>query len=106
MTDHDADNKRQGLRRGQRQQVNYRETSSDDSHASTARDQEKAGGRTRKERLSSDYSDGQCGGLDMNVFMCPTQRFLPVPLQRRPLPETPRRRRIMWMRRSMSRGGE
>ncbi|XP_026229146.1 remodeling and spacing factor 1 isoform X2 [Anabas testudineus] len=59
MTDCDADKKRQGLRRGQRQQVNYRETSesSDNSHTSPNRDKVKPRGRPRKEHLSSDYSD-------------------------------------------------
>ncbi|XP_038145858.1 remodeling and spacing factor 1 [Cyprinodon tularosa] len=59
MTDSDADNKRRGLRRGQRQQVNYRETSesSDNSRTSTKREQVKRRGRPPKERFSSDYSD-------------------------------------------------
>lgn len=61
MTDSDADKKRRGLRRGQHQQVNYRETSesSDNSPASTNRNKVKPRGRPRKERLSSDYSNGQ-----------------------------------------------
>lgn len=61
MTDSDTDKKRRGLRRGQRQQVNYRETSesSDNSRASTNRDKVRPRGRPRKEHLSSDYSDGQ-----------------------------------------------
>ncbi len=61
MTDSDADKKRRGLRRGQRQQVNYRETSesSDNSRASATRVKVKPRGRPRKEHLSSDYSDGQ-----------------------------------------------
>lgn len=61
MTDSNSDKKRRGLRRGQRQQVNYRETSesSDDSRASANKEKVKRHGRPRKERLSSDYSDGQ-----------------------------------------------
>ncbi|KAI3353682.1 hypothetical protein L3Q82_004829 [Scortum barcoo] len=59
MTDSDADKKRRGLRRGQRQQVNYRETSesSDNSRASVSKPKVKPRGRPRKEHLSSDYSD-------------------------------------------------
>ncbi|KAM6932932.1 remodeling and spacing factor 1 [Xenentodon cancila] len=59
MTDSDADKKRRGLRRGMNQQVNYRETSesSDNSRSSTKRDKVKHGSRSRKEHLSSDYSD-------------------------------------------------
>ncbi|KAM9853372.1 remodeling and spacing factor 1 [Aulostomus maculatus] len=59
MSDSDADKKRGGLRRGQRQQVNYRETSdsSDNSRASPKRNKKKARGRPRREHLSSDYSD-------------------------------------------------
>ncbi|XP_039986557.1 remodeling and spacing factor 1 isoform X3 [Xiphias gladius] len=59
MTDSDADKKRRGLRRGQRQQVNYRETSesSDNSGATSKRHEVKPRGRPRKEHLSSDYSD-------------------------------------------------
>ncbi|KAL6115661.1 rsf1 [Pungitius sinensis] len=59
MTDSDADKKRRGLRRGQRQQVNYRETSesSDNSQASTKKVKVKGRGRPRKDHLSSDYSD-------------------------------------------------
>ncbi|XP_027135849.1 remodeling and spacing factor 1 isoform X1 [Larimichthys crocea] len=59
MTDSDADKKRRGLRRGQCQQVNYRETSesSDNSKTSPNRDKVKPRGRPRKEHLSSDYSD-------------------------------------------------
>uniref|UniRef100_A0A3Q1FZ73 Remodeling and spacing factor 1-like n=1 Tax=Acanthochromis polyacanthus TaxID=80966 RepID=A0A3Q1FZ73_9TELE len=59
MTDSDADRKRQGLRRGQRQQVNYRETSesSDNSRTSTHKEKPKPRGRPRKQHLSSDYSD-------------------------------------------------
>ncbi|XP_061733627.1 remodeling and spacing factor 1 [Nerophis ophidion] len=55
----DPDQKRGGLRRGHRQQVNYRETSesSDNSRTSAKRDKVKRRGRPRKERLSSDYSD-------------------------------------------------
>ncbi|XP_076590971.1 remodeling and spacing factor 1 [Chaetodon auriga] len=58
MTDSDADKKRRGLRRGQRQQVNYRETSesSDNSRASSKKRDIKRR-RPRKEHLSSDYSD-------------------------------------------------
>lgn len=61
MSDSDNDKKRGGLRRGQRQQVNYRETSdsSDNSRASAKRSKVKARGRPRKEHQSSDYSDGQ-----------------------------------------------
>lgn len=61
MTDSDADKKRRGLRRGQRQQVNYRETSesSDNSRASAKRDKVKSRGRPRKEHFSSDFSDGE-----------------------------------------------
>ncbi|XP_041797032.1 remodeling and spacing factor 1 isoform X2 [Chelmon rostratus] len=59
MTDSDADKKRRGLRRGQRQQVNYRETSesSDNSRTSGNKHKVKGRGRPRKEHLSSDYSD-------------------------------------------------
>ncbi|KAM9318943.1 remodeling and spacing factor 1 [Pholidichthys leucotaenia] len=59
MSDDDGDKKRQGLRRGQRQQVNYRETSesSDNSGTSDRQDKPRRRGRPRKERLSSDYSD-------------------------------------------------
>ncbi|XP_054598224.1 remodeling and spacing factor 1 isoform X4 [Nothobranchius furzeri] len=59
MSDSDAERKRRGLRRGQRQQVNYRETSesSDNSRASSVREKVKRRGRPRKEHLSSDYSD-------------------------------------------------
>ncbi|XP_040030630.2 remodeling and spacing factor 1 isoform X2 [Gasterosteus aculeatus] len=59
MSDSDADKKRRGLRRGQRQQVNYRETSesSDNSRASTKNFKVKGRGRPRKDHLSSDYSD-------------------------------------------------
>ncbi|XP_058489843.1 remodeling and spacing factor 1 isoform X2 [Solea solea] len=59
MTDSDADKKRRGLRRGQRQQVNYRETSesSDNSRPSASKNKVRPRGRPRKERLSSDYSD-------------------------------------------------
>ena len=61
MSDSDADKKRRGLRRGQRQQVNYRETSesSDNSKASANKNQVKPRGRPPKEHLSSDFSDGQ-----------------------------------------------
>lgn len=60
MTDSDADKKRRGLRRGQHQQVNYRETSesSDNSRPPTEQVKVKRRGRPRKERLSSDFSDG------------------------------------------------
>uniref|UniRef100_A0A1A8H7L9 Remodeling and spacing factor 1 n=1 Tax=Nothobranchius korthausae TaxID=1143690 RepID=A0A1A8H7L9_9TELE len=59
MSDSDAERKRRSLRRGQRQQVNYRETSesSDNSRASSEREKVKRRGRPRKEHLSSDYSD-------------------------------------------------
>ncbi|XP_037533581.1 remodeling and spacing factor 1 isoform X2 [Nematolebias whitei] len=59
MTDSDAEKKRRGLRRGQHQQVNYRETSesSDNSRPSTEQVKVKRRGRPRKERLSSDFSD-------------------------------------------------
>ncbi|XP_054650253.1 remodeling and spacing factor 1 isoform X2 [Dunckerocampus dactyliophorus] len=55
----DSDKKRGGLRRGHRQQVNYRETSesSDNSRTSPKREKVKPRGRPRKEHLSSDYSD-------------------------------------------------
>lgn len=61
MTDSDDDRKRRGLRRGQRQQVNYRETSesSDNSPPAAKKDKPRPRGRPRKERLSSDYSDGR-----------------------------------------------
>ncbi|XP_057695400.1 remodeling and spacing factor 1-like isoform X1 [Corythoichthys intestinalis] len=54
-----SDKKRGGLRRGQRQQVNYREASesSDNSRTSGKKKEVKPCGRPRKERLSSDYSD-------------------------------------------------
>lgn len=60
MTDSD-DKKRRGLRRGQQQQVNYCETteSSDNSRSSVNQKKVKRRGRPRKQRLSSDYSDGQ-----------------------------------------------
>ncbi|XP_039893353.1 remodeling and spacing factor 1 [Simochromis diagramma] len=66
MTDSNSDKKRRGLRRGQRQQVNYRETSesSDDSRASANKDKVKRHGRPRKERLSSDYSDVSASSRD------------------------------------------
>ncbi|KAF7648922.1 hypothetical protein LDENG_00150190 [Lucifuga dentata] len=58
MSDSDVDKKRRGLRRGQHQQVNYCETSdSSASRASNNKDKVKSRGRTRKEHLSSDYSD-------------------------------------------------
>nr|XP_020479210.1 remodeling and spacing factor 1 isoform X2 [Monopterus albus] len=62
----DCDKKRRGLRRGQRQQVNYRETSesSDNSLASADRTKVKPRGRPRKERLSSDYSDASPSSRD------------------------------------------
>ncbi|XP_028320034.1 remodeling and spacing factor 1 isoform X1 [Gouania willdenowi] len=57
LSDSDSDGKRRGLRRGQRQQVNYREESeSSDVSASAPRDTEKQR-KPRRERLSSDYSD-------------------------------------------------
>lgn len=59
MTDSDADQKRRGLRRGQRQDVNYCEVSdSSDSRASAKRREVKLLRRHRKEHLSSDFSDG------------------------------------------------
>ncbi|XP_036005987.1 remodeling and spacing factor 1 isoform X2 [Fundulus heteroclitus] len=66
MTDSDADKKRRGLRRGQRQQVNYRETSesSDNSRTSAKKEQVKRRGRPRKERFSSDYSDVSASSRD------------------------------------------
>ncbi|KAJ4925308.1 hypothetical protein JOQ06_018043 [Pogonophryne albipinna] len=59
MTDSDDDKNRRGLRRGQRQQVNYRETSesSDASRASAKKVGVRPRGRPCKEHLSSDYSD-------------------------------------------------
>lgn len=60
MTDSDADRKRRGLRRGQRQDVNYCEVSdSSDSRASAKRRKVKLLRQHRKERLSSDFSDGR-----------------------------------------------
>ncbi|KAJ3590255.1 hypothetical protein NHX12_008209 [Muraenolepis orangiensis] len=62
LSDSEADRKRKGLRRGQRQQVNYRETSesSDNSRASANQDKEnKPRLKQRRQRLSSDYSDGK-----------------------------------------------
>ncbi|XP_069569071.1 remodeling and spacing factor 1 isoform X2 [Brachyistius frenatus] len=66
MTDSDAEKKRRGLRRGQRQQVNYRETSesSENSRASPDRKKPRPRGRPRKERLSSDYSDASPSSRD------------------------------------------
>ncbi|KAM4742300.1 remodeling and spacing factor 1 isoform 2-T3 [Anableps anableps] len=66
ITDSDADKKRRGLRRGQRQQVNYRETSesSDNSRTSTKREPVKRRGRPRKEHFSSDYSDVSASSRD------------------------------------------
>ncbi|XP_007552408.1 remodeling and spacing factor 1 isoform X1 [Poecilia formosa] len=66
MTDSDADRKRRGLRRGQRQQVNYRETSesSDNSRTSAKRQPAKRRGRPRKEHFSSDYSDVSASSRD------------------------------------------
>ncbi|XP_034024517.1 remodeling and spacing factor 1 [Thalassophryne amazonica] len=56
MSDSDMDKKRLGLRRGQRQQVNYYEASdSSDNSPGSAKD--KPHGSRRKEHLSSDYSD-------------------------------------------------
>nr|XP_057936805.1 remodeling and spacing factor 1 [Doryrhamphus excisus] len=62
----DSDKKRGGLRRGHRQQVNYRETSesSDNSRTSPKRDKVKPRGRPRKERLSSDYSNASSSSRD------------------------------------------
>uniref|UniRef100_A0A3P8RK53 Remodeling and spacing factor 1 n=1 Tax=Amphiprion percula TaxID=161767 RepID=A0A3P8RK53_AMPPE len=59
MTDSDAERKRRGLRRGQRQQVNYRETSesSDNSRTSASKEKPRPRGRPRKQHLSSDYSN-------------------------------------------------
>ncbi|XP_063762852.1 remodeling and spacing factor 1 isoform X2 [Eleginops maclovinus] len=58
MTDSDEEKKRRGLRRGQRQQVNYRETSeSSDASQASAKKGVRPRGRPRKEHLSSDYSD-------------------------------------------------
>ncbi|XP_077422393.1 remodeling and spacing factor 1 isoform X2 [Vanacampus margaritifer] len=62
-----SDKKRGGLRRGHRQQVNYRETSesSDNSRTSAKKKKEvKPRGRPRKERLSSDYSDASPSSRD------------------------------------------
>ncbi|XP_043974608.1 remodeling and spacing factor 1 isoform X2 [Gambusia affinis] len=66
MTDSDADRKRRGLRRGQRQQVNYRETSesSDNSRTSAKRQPVKRRGRPPKEHFSSDYSDVSASSRD------------------------------------------
>lgn len=60
MTDSDSDKKRRGLRRGQRQDVNYCEVSdsSDNSRASAKRRKVSLHRRHREEHLSSDYSDG------------------------------------------------
>lgn len=80
MTDSDADKKRRGLRRGQRQQVNYRETSesSDNSRTSTSRVKVKPRGRPRKEHLSSDYSDGQLRlHLQCHFFCCLIEPTVP-----------------------------
>ncbi|XP_053728745.1 remodeling and spacing factor 1 [Synchiropus splendidus] len=66
-SDSDADKKRGGLRRGHRQQVNYRETSdsSDNSCGSNKKvKQARPRGRPRKERLSSDYSDASTSSRD------------------------------------------
>ncbi|XP_067103044.1 remodeling and spacing factor 1 [Osmerus mordax] len=53
ISDSDGDRKRRGLRRSQRQQVNYRETSeSDNSQKSTNKDKAKP-----RRRLSSSYSE-------------------------------------------------
>lgn len=63
MTDSDAEKKRRGLRRGQRQDVNYCEVSdSSDSRASARRHKVQLLRRQRKEHLSSDFSEGgsQC----------------------------------------------
>ncbi|XP_077397282.1 remodeling and spacing factor 1 isoform X1 [Festucalex cinctus] len=61
-----SDKKRGGLRRGQRQQVNYRETSesSDNSRTSAKKKEVKPRGRPRKERFSSDYSDASASSRD------------------------------------------
>ncbi|RVE65160.1 hypothetical protein OJAV_G00132960 [Oryzias javanicus] len=53
----DSDHKRRGLRRGQHQQVNYRETSESSDSSRASADEKKSKARTRKEALSSDYSD-------------------------------------------------
>uniref|UniRef100_A0A3P9HBN3 PHD-type domain-containing protein n=1 Tax=Oryzias latipes TaxID=8090 RepID=A0A3P9HBN3_ORYLA len=53
----DSDHKRRGLRRGQHQQVNYRETSESSDSSRVSADEKKSKARTRKEALSSDYSD-------------------------------------------------
>lgn len=60
MSDSDADKKRRGLRRGQRQDVNYCEVSdsSDNSRASAKRRKVNLHRRHREEHLSSEYSDG------------------------------------------------
>lgn len=59
MSDSEAEKKRRGLRRGQRQDVNYCEVSdSSDSRASAKRRKVKLLRRHRKEHLSSDFSDG------------------------------------------------
>ncbi|XP_024133753.1 remodeling and spacing factor 1 isoform X1 [Oryzias melastigma] len=53
----DSDQKRRGLRRGQHQQVNYRETSESSDSSRASAEEKKSKARTRKEALSSDYSD-------------------------------------------------
>lgn len=53
----DSDHQRRGLRRGQHQQVNYRETSESSDSSRVSADEKKSKARTRKEALSSDYSD-------------------------------------------------
>jgi len=76
MTDSDDDKKRRGLRRGQRQQVNYRETteSSDNSRASAKKVKVKGRGRPRKEHFSSDYSDGRSLSQIATLSMCTGSR--------------------------------
>ncbi|XP_037123648.1 remodeling and spacing factor 1 isoform X2 [Syngnathus acus] len=61
-----SDKARGGLRRGQRQQVNYRETSesSDNSRTSAKKKEVRQRGRPRKERFSSDYSDASSSSRD------------------------------------------
>ncbi|TNN01540.1 hypothetical protein fugu_010922 [Takifugu bimaculatus] len=66
MTDSDSDKKRRGLRRGQRQDVNYCEVSdsSDNSRASAKRRKVSLHRRHREEHLSSDYSDAPLSSGD------------------------------------------
>lgn len=69
-TDSDADLKRRNLRRGQQQQVNYCETSDSSDLSSAARRKNKPPGRPGKQRLSSDFSDGEwsAGSADQSIY--------------------------------------